>query len=202
LCVVTALSGCAGAGTHAQQGLVSTAPNVRVVQGEAVEEAPLLPEPGDIWAHIVPGRAADGRASSQAETVAAAPPAPSAVKQAVVGDQPQNPLRDALPKQPAATAPGSQAPESRLSETIVSGVQVQLTAAATQQKALGAWQLLAKRQPDLLRGHPPKIVQLEAGEQTRWRLRAGGFMNTAAAQTFCNQVKAAGLDCWVVGPAM
>jgi hypothetical protein len=81
-------------------------------------------------------------------------------------------------------------------------IRVQFIAVSTQQAALDVWQLLGKRRPDLLRGHSPEIAQADSNGRTLWHLRAGGFETTATARTFCDQVKAAGLDCWVVGRAM
>ena len=104
----------------------------------------------------------------------------------------------AMPEtRPAAHAAGrAPAPAVAAPEPAVAGsMQVQLAAVETQEAALAEWQRLAKRMPDLLGPRRPAVVQAQHDGKTIWRLRTGGFSDTAAATAFCTQVRAKGAGC-------
>lgn len=77
------------------------------------------------------------------------------------------------------------------------GALVQLAALSSQQGALEEWSLLAKRMPQLLAGRQPSVSKVERDGHTYWRLRTGGFADTAKATMFCLRMRASGASCSV-----
>jgi hypothetical protein len=77
--------------------------------------------------------------------------------------------------------------------------QIQLAATRSEETARTEWQRLASRIPEL-QGRQPIIARWEReGQPTLFRIRAGGFADTAAARTFCEQLRAREQACLVVG---
>jgi len=77
------------------------------------------------------------------------------------------------------------------------GALVQLGALSSEQAAHEEWGLLAKRLPQFLAGKQPSVSKVEHDGRTYWRLRAGGFADTAQATTFCQRMRAKGASCSV-----
>ena len=72
---------------------------------------------------------------------------------------------------------------------------VQLAAVDTEQAAKTEWQRLAKKIPDLLGRREPVVQKAERDGKTVWRIRLGGFADTAEATSFCSKVRAKGGAC-------
>ena len=81
--------------------------------------------------------------------------------------------------------------------TAPSGVAVQLAAVSSEQVANQEWRRLAKRMPDLLGDRTPVIQRLERDGRTVWRVRTGGFADTAEATSFCVRLRAKGSACTI-----
>ncbi len=92
---------------------------------------------------------------------------------------------------PILAAPVAPAPAA----PVQAGAAIQLAAFATQQEAAQDWAKLADKLPALFNGHKPVVAQARIANHVVYRLRAGGFANGAAAQSFCEQVREKGGDC-------
>lgn len=151
----------------------------RQLMGREPNVPPLQPEPGDIWAGVLP---------TQPPVALTPPPSrqPVAGGDAVAGVG--TPRQDAKHR-PVPSALAGDAPA------------VHLATATTAQGAVAAWTKLQRRLPDLLRGHPPQVWAAENNGRTVWRLRAAGFATVADARAFCTQMHAAKVDCRVVQTA-
>ncbi|GGI99331.1 hypothetical protein GCM10011320_02590 [Neoroseomonas lacus] len=128
---------------------------------------------------------------------AAAPEAPAAT--------PQPQLPAAVPRTAATVAPApAPAAEQPAAPTTFAPaangrIRVQLGALTSEESARGEWDRLARAHADLLGAFQPQVVRFEReGQTTLYRLRTGGFANTATAQAFCEQAKAKRMPCVVV----
>jgi hypothetical protein len=159
-----------------------------------MEPVPAAPAPAP---DAAPGPAAEPGAVPDPGAVArqAAPPASGGA---------------AAPSAPssAATSPPAEAPAEAPTQAaagpapVPNGrVRVQLGALLSEEQARGEWDRLARRMPDLLGAFRPQILRFERGEgtPTMWRLRTGGFASTDSARDFCEQVRARGGVCAVIG---
>ena len=125
-----------------------------------------------------------------------AAPAPAAVGMLPPGSPP-------LPVPPIPEPPSvSSGPAASPSAVSPSGtpVTVQLAALPTEAAARQQWALLQRRLPDLLHGRSVAISQVDLGGHPWWRVRTAGFTGPAAADSFCEQVRAKGAACDVVRP--
>ena len=150
-------------------------------QADAMAPAPEAPEPQVLRAQIQAARQ-----PPPAPPVALAAP-PVVVPPAVSAAPDQRPIAPAV----VARAPAGRAPPSPTS----AGMEVQLAALASEQAAMTEWQQLAKRMPDLMASRHPTVLKAERDGKTFYRLRTGGFADTAQATAFCTQIKAKGGGC-------
>jgi len=207
-CIV--VSGCVGAvpsggprfSTDAQTSPGQDTTLHRVI-GPDMWDQPLLPQPGNIWADVLPrGDAADSAAamvkpngSREAPTAAVMPRAKQRAR--VVTAQ--------SGAGPASTGPaaGKGKDVAALPGVLDAGDRpmVQLAAVADAKRAEAAWRRLRQEAPRLTVGHDPSITSADVNDRHIWRLRAGGFQDIAAARAFCSGVRAVKSDCWVV-PAL
>lgn len=100
---------------------------------------------------------------------------------------PASPLSNAGP----ATAPRAPAPAP---VTPAGRVTVQLGALETEAQGRAEWDRLTKKLP-VLAARQPQYQRAEIGGHSVWRIRTGGFADTAEATAFCAQVKAKGGAC-------
>ena len=117
------------------------------------------------------------QASPRLAAPVAAPVAASALPPVSAG-----PAIAARPAAPAATA----VPPGR--------VTVQLGALDTEAQGRAEWERLTKKLP-VLAARQPQYQRADVGGHSVWRIRTGGFADTAEATAFCIQVKAKGGAC-------
>lgn len=122
-------------------------------------------------------------------------PATSAGSHAATATMPV-PTADTAPVHKPVAAPDTKAAPDRVTATPGTGtMQVQLGALESEQAATTEWLRLSKRMPALLASRQPAVLRAEHGGKPIWRLRTGGFADTAAATAFCAQVRAKGVGC-------
>ncbi len=131
-----------------------------------------------------------------------APPAQSAQGVSPLPDTALRPTRSAATPMPAAppapvgvaataAAPGATARSGG------GGVVVQLGALGSEAAARAEWDKQVHSFPDALGGHRPQIEKTEHDGHTLWRLRTGGFADTADATGFCAKLRAKGGACTI-----
>lgn len=147
--------------------------NGRQLLGRDPNAEPLHPEPGDIWAGVLPTQPPE-------------PLTPPPSRQPVAG-----------PDAVAGVGSSRQIAKGRPA-LADDGLAVHLATAETAQGAVAAWTRLQHRWQDLLRGHPPEVRATEVNGRTVWRLGAAGFATATDAHAFCARMQAAKVDCQVV----
>ena len=122
-------------------------------------------------------------------------PAPAPVAAAAPAPAPavaQPPARPA-----AAPAPAQQA--ARPAPATGGRFMVQFAATRSEEAARTEWERLQRRVPELA-GRQPVITRLERdGQPTLWRVRTGGFADSAAARAFCEPIRAREIACIPAG---
>jgi hypothetical protein len=96
-----------------------------------------------------------------------------------------------VPAKPVAMAKATPVPPSGRHP------QVQLAALPSEQAAMSEWERLGKKDPELFGGRRPSVIRVEHDGKVFWRLRTGGFTDTAQASNFCERIKAKGAGCAV-----
>jgi hypothetical protein len=130
--------------------------------------------------------------AKDAQPPVAAPPAPPQ-------SAPATPV--AIASAPTATATASAADVAPARATASAPpakpgrTEVQLAALDSEHAALAEWERLAKRYPDLLGGRQPAVSRTEHDGKAFFRLRTGGFSDTADAATFCRHLREKGAAC-------
>ena len=131
-------------------------------------------------------------------------PAPTPTPALVPAPEPQAPAASAPAPAPAAAAPSASplpdtpAPAARTTPRpapAAGGTMVQIAALDSEAAAKTEWQRLAKRMPDVLGGRDPVMQRAERDGKSVWRVRLGGFADTAEATAFCGRVRAKGGAC-------
>ncbi len=98
----------------------------------------------------------------------------------------------------APAAPGSRQPPPHAAAPAPTGrTMVQLASVGTEQEATSEWQRLSRKMPELLRSRQPALQRAERDGKQLWRVRTGGFADTAQATAFCTQVRAKGTGCTI-----
>ena len=175
-------------------GPIVDSENLRVVMHQPVTVDPLLPEPGDIWADVMPSRRAAIVPSRQVKQPPRQVVVATSASPARVAPPPSAVLALAAnPAKPASVTPPPDAPQRQFS--------VQLTAANSETAALAQWQRLQKEMPQLIGGRVPAVIMAEIAGKSLWRLRTGGFESRADANSFCTRIQAEHAACWVVASA-
>jgi cell division septation protein DedD len=119
-----------------------------------------------------------------AEAAQAARPSPAEVA-AEASPEPAPPAAPAVPP-PVENAIGS--------------FHVQLASFRSSTAAQAGWDQFRDAFEDLLPGYAPDVARADLGDRgVHYRLRVGVFTNRAAASSFCDEVKARGRECLVVG---
>ncbi len=127
--------------------------------------------------------------------VPASPPAPApAMTPPPPADTAASPPAVVAPPPPAAPAPPPPAPAS-VAKTGTTAVQ--LAFEPSELAAKHEWARLQKRVPDLLGDRQAIITKVEHAGHPAWRLRTGGFDDSAQATQFCGHLRAKGLACTV-----
>jgi SPOR domain len=232
LCLCLALSGCAWF-QRSHEASVSGGPRwaaiadsltVRRLMGQDVLDQPLLPQPGNVWADVLPApesgppaailassdtqhRAGGAAASTGGLPRPAAPAIVAAAPPAVVSPAvlvATAPVAAKTTPVAATVVPAAATVVPVAAKTVpsaASGLVVQLAAARTAQSAEAEWRRLRQQAPQLTDGHSPALSEAEVNGQHVWRLRAAGFADVTEASAFCTGIRAVKADCWVVPPS-
>jgi hypothetical protein len=194
----------------------SAAPAVDTAESAATatgDEAPWMPYPRS--KPTPPGALAPEAAISAVPEVepAAAPPE-SAPQQLATPEPAEPPTAVALPEPappPAAAAPVVEAPAAapqRLArvdtttarQAIGSGIyRLQLVAVRSEGGLTQAWADLRQRHP-ALNAVNPQVERTDTSSGPLFRLQAGPFTSREAAANACGSIRAAGGQCFIVGP--
>lgn len=111
------------------------------------------------------------------------PPAPAVTPAAVPGAGIIVPTPAVVRPQAAAPAPAG------------GPAMVQIAALDSEAGATAEWQRLAHKVPDLLGDRKPTIIRADRDGKVFWRVRTGGFADTAAAAEFCRKMRGKGIGC-------
>lgn len=196
--------------------------------GQNVLDQPLLPQPGNVWADVLPApqsgppaatparvdtqhnavvASASGDGLQRAAAPAIAVPAPVVAKTGpapipvVATPAPVVAAAASVAAAPIPVVVAAAAPVAAVPEAVpsaASSLVVQLAAARTAQRAEAEWRRLRQQAPKLTDGHSPALSEAEVNGQHVWRLRAAGFADVAEASAFCTGIRAVKADCWVV----
>lgn len=166
-------------------------------QDETIFDRPSARRPEQVLApnRIAPGPEAPAMALLRQQQQAATQPprveapAPQHVQQQQLAVAPQAARPAARQTTPAPAAPAA-----------AGRWHVQLGALNSEAAARSAWEVAARRTPDLASRHPLITELKREGQPTLWRLRVGGLTDAAAARTLCEAVKAKGGGCVPVSP--
>ena len=162
----------------------------------ALAPPPEAPAPQDLRSEKQPANApatpppAAGRSATAAPAI---PPLAPAGHQA--GQAPQAAASPAAAAVQATKPPAAAATPERSTAAAQHGAEVQLAAVGSEHAAKLEWGRLAKRMPGLFDGRRPAFVRAERDGHVFWRLRTGGFADTAQATAFCERVRAKGGGC-------
>jgi cell division septation protein DedD len=152
---------------------------------------------------VVGSSSAPPAAAGQAEPAAAAAPAPAtvaAVPPSAIAPSAVAPSAAAAAPTPIPAAPAPVAPTPAAMADAAGTFLVQVASFRTPDAAQQGWEEFHRQYDDLLQGYAPDVAQADLGDRgVRYRLRVGVFTSRSAASSFCDQVKARGGECLVVG---
>ncbi|HMR33914.1 MAG TPA: SPOR domain-containing protein [Geminicoccaceae bacterium] len=131
---------------------------------------------------------------------AARPPAQVAPRPAAQPAQPRVVTPPSPPQQQAARTPPAATPPARSAPAAGPTFRVQLGAFRSDSAANQAWNLLQSKLGGTLGGLRPTVLEARTSAGTFYRLQAGPLPDRDGAVRTCSQVKAAGNDCFIVGP--
>jgi uncharacterized protein len=132
---------------------------------------------------------ADAKQTTNAAATASKPAASETAPK-----MPEKPAQVASAKAPEA-APASADPAAK-----PTGVRIQLVSMPSEAAAWDAWKRLSGKYSAQLTGLTAMVESADLGTKgTFYRVQTGPFTTVAAAQERCTAMKAAGLDCLVVG---
>lgn len=155
------------------------------------------------------GQAAPPAAANPSPATVAVPPsalepsttARSAISSTSSSDRQLAAAPTPVPTAPVAAAPAPTAPTPAvLAEAADGAFLVQVASFRSLDAAQQGWSEFHLEFDDLLQGYAPNVAEADLGDRgIHYRLRVGVFTNRAAASYFCDQVKARGRECLVVG---
>lgn len=189
----------AGAGNEIFSGGSDTdvqklAPPPETPDPQALKAPPPPPKTVTPATALGPAHTPAAAASASARTPAAASAAAT-----TPSNPPATPAQTAKPAQPAPTPAPAASAEKAAPAAHASGksAAVQLAALSSEEAAKTEWQRLTKRMPDLFSSRQPQFSHFEHDGKSFWRVRTGGFADSAQAVAFCDRVKAKGAGCTV-----
>jgi len=131
-------------------------------------------------------------AAAPEPVVAAMPLAMTAASASVPVTPPPPPPPEAVADAPAATTSPVAVTEPAADGTIV----VRFAAVPSRSDAMAVWKQMAGDVPDLLSGRSP-VLAMAADQDAPWTIGTGGFQDKAAAQAFCDELRARAQSCAV-----
>lgn len=148
---------------------------------------PSVPAPDDLPPIAAP-------ASGPATSGAALPGTPASSR----GDVSRGDLSPDGAAAPAVAPPVPAQP--RATPEPAGRAMVQLGALSSEEAALGEWNRLQRRIPELA-GRQPQVTRFDrgGGQPPLWRLRTGGLADTEAARALCEAVRSQGGACMAIG---
>ncbi|MCB1882701.1 MAG: SPOR domain-containing protein [Geminicoccaceae bacterium] len=175
--------------------------------------APPPPPDGPVVAGVTEVPVSPSNPPPTGQKAPAVPPPPPAAAGAQSTPPPVTPASEPPPEPPPKApapqaapavepAPRARAPEPSPEPAGASGGwRLQLLALRDRAATRAGWETFKARYPDILGGLAPEVVEGTAGGAPIFRLQAGPLPDRAAAGDACGRLKAAGGDCFVVGPA-
>lgn len=175
------------------------------VVGARLAPGPEMPNLERLWAQVAPQQPAATPSLPPPEVTQPLQPQP-VISQPAAAPPPAAPTVEVAPE-PAPVAAPAPAPVPTPASIVAPAarqidprIQVQLGALASEDAARTEWDRLSRRMPELLSDRRPQIMRFDRdGGPTMWRLRTSGFPDGDAAREFCNQVRARGGVCAVIG---
>lgn len=166
-------------GAQAAPGASASASGAGAGPAETLSPPPEAPAPGELR-RLQPAQAAP-------TPPIAVPPAPAVASTA----------KSVVPPVPPSSAPPPAAPPPAATPS-GHGIEVQLAALPTDATAREEWARLEKRFPAQF-AHRKKLISRIVSHDGHvfWRLRAGGFGDTAQARAFCAALRGKGAACAV-----
>ena len=165
-------------------GMVVAGADEAVAGPQRMAPAAETPAPQALRAQQTPPPLAAHQAAHAAPAVAALPVTPATAAPAPVATTVSPTMS---PPVAPAVAPAS--------VPVVGRVAVQLAALDTEALGRIEWERLSKKMPALLATRAPILLRADVAGRTVWRVRTGGFADTAEATAFCIKVKARGGSC-------
>lgn len=140
------------------------------------------------------------KATTNAAATTATKPAASTTKPAATETKTPEKATQAKSTQVASAKVPDTAPKAEAQKAATSGVRIQLVSMPSEEAAWGAWKQLSGKYATHLSGLTAIVEPADLGDKGKfYRVQTGPFQTVAAAQERCTAMKAAGLDCLVVG---